>query len=562
LASLKERGDLDKSVLPNLLSEIGLRVLNTPMIGTRQNGVDIAAVGKIKGEDKQPYLYLFCIKAGNISRNDWQNGVQAVKPELDEIREVYVRANIAQEHSHLPIKICVCCGGELEETVLMNWAGYTATYTTQNLSFEEWNGDKLASHMMHSLLARELLDNDLRRSFQKAVALVSEPEACYQHMFRFFDSLLGEQPVNKKEQLRRLRQGYICLNAVIVWAEDADNLEGALRASELGLLFCWNAMKSIRQKAKPTKHEQSLRFLLDQYLKLYLSVSEKFLIKTVYPFSKSLHALSISVQSKEPVDVNLALFELLGRIAIQGIWTDLFSKLLEDNGSDLIEGFKQSTTKSLDTIVDVINNNPCLSSPCRDDHMIEIALVMFLAQATNSVQRFLPWLLSVSHQTTMALVTNSNYPICSNDYNDLLYHPASSDQSYRDEVCSGSVLYPYLYFCLQRSADEEKIQAFTEIIQENIPNCTHQAWFPDEETDQLIWRGQIHHGVCVADLAPQKGVDSFHKMLEEAINACSAISELSALNFGLAPLFLMACRHYRLPIPPVFWLISSTGQIS
>lgn len=51
LASLKERGELDGSVLPNLLAEIGLEVLNVPMIGTRQHGVDIAAVGKIKGED-------------------------------------------------------------------------------------------------------------------------------------------------------------------------------------------------------------------------------------------------------------------------------------------------------------------------------------------------------------------------------------------------------------------------------------------------------------------------------------------------------------------------------
>ena len=112
LASLKERGDLDKSVLPNLLSEIGLRVLNTPMIGTRQNGVDIAAVGKIKGEDEQRYLYLFCIKAGNISRSDWSTGIQAVRPELDEIRDVYLRSNIAREYADLPIKICLCCGGE------------------------------------------------------------------------------------------------------------------------------------------------------------------------------------------------------------------------------------------------------------------------------------------------------------------------------------------------------------------------------------------------------------------------------------------------------------------
>lgn len=103
LASLKERGDLDKAVLPNLLSEIALRVLNTPMIGTRQNGVDIAAVGKIKGEDKQSYLYLFVIKAGNVRRNDWDGGAQAVRAELNEAREVYLRSNVSKEHAELGI---------------------------------------------------------------------------------------------------------------------------------------------------------------------------------------------------------------------------------------------------------------------------------------------------------------------------------------------------------------------------------------------------------------------------------------------------------------------------
>lgn len=56
LASLKERKELDSSVLPNLLAEIGLEVLNLPMLGTRQYGVDIAAVGQVAGEDQERFL--------------------------------------------------------------------------------------------------------------------------------------------------------------------------------------------------------------------------------------------------------------------------------------------------------------------------------------------------------------------------------------------------------------------------------------------------------------------------------------------------------------------------
>lgn len=555
LASLKERGDLDKSVLPNLLSGIGLRVLNTPMIGTRQNGVDIAAVGKVKGEDKHRYLYLFCIKAGNISRSDWSTGIQAVRPELDEIRDVYLRSNIAREYADLPIKICLCCGGELEETVLMNWAGYTDRYTTEKVSYEEWNGDRLADLMMRCLLARELLEEEPRRNFQKAVAMVNEPDACYQYTRAFLGNLLREEPESKKDQLLKLRQSFICLHAVIAWAIEAKNLESAYKVSEIGMLFCWNAIRKRDQKKKPTKHDNALMFILDQFLKLYLMTSEIYFEKTAYAYGGTPHALSVAVQSRESTDVNLAMFELLGRLAIRGIWTDLFSKGLPDADPNFLKSLAESTNRTLDTIVFVINSNPSLSSPIRDDHMIEIALVMYLSQLTRSESRFLPWLKSIAHRTTFALITNSQYPTCLSDYADLLAHPESSEQSYLDEACVGSILYPYIYFWMQHVANEKDTAEFTERLMKKIPNCTHQAWFPDEDSDSLIWCGETYHGVCVTGVSPHNGHEALVDTLNKSIETCTAITEISAVKAGLIPMFLTACRHYRLPIPPSFWFL-------
>ncbi|TLM77186.1 hypothetical protein ACONUD_11975 [Microbulbifer harenosus] len=555
LASLKERGDLDKSVLPNLLSEIGLRVLNTPMIGTRQNGVDIAAVGKVKGEDKHRYLYLFCIKAGNISRSDWSTGIQAVRPELDEIRDVYLRSNIAREYVDLPIKICLCCGGELEETALMNWAGYTDRYTTEKVSYEEWNGDRLADLMMRCLLARELLEEEPRRNFQKAVAMVNEPDACYEYTRAFLGNLLREEPESKKDQLLKLRQSFICLHAVIAWAIDAKNLESAYKVSEIGMLFCWNAIRKRDQKKRPTKHDNALMFILNQFLKLYLMASEIYFEKTAYAYGGTPHALSVAVRSRESVDVNLAMFELLGRLAIRGIWTDLFFRGLPDADPEFLKSLAESTNRTLDTMVSVINSNPTLSSPIRDDHMIEIALVMYLSQLTQSESRFLPWLKSISHRTTFALITNSQYPTCLSEYADLIEHPESSEQSYLDEACVGSILYPYVYFWMQYMANEKDTAEFTERLMKKIPNCTHQAWFPDEDSDDLIWCGETYHGVCVTDVSPHNGHEALVDTLNKSIETCTAITEISAVKAGLIPMFLTACRHYRLPIPPNFWFL-------
>ena len=48
LASLKERGELDV-IMPDLLSEIGFTVFSKPAVGTKQHGVDVAAVGPGQG---------------------------------------------------------------------------------------------------------------------------------------------------------------------------------------------------------------------------------------------------------------------------------------------------------------------------------------------------------------------------------------------------------------------------------------------------------------------------------------------------------------------------------
>lgn len=554
LASLKERGDLDKSVLPNLLAEIGLRVLNTPMIGTRQNGVDIAAVGKIKGEDKERYLYLFCIKAGNVTRRDWGVGVQAVRPELDEIRDVYLRSNVAAEHAALPVRIVLCCGGELDESVLMNWAGYSTQNETDKVKYQEWNGYRLAELIMRSLLARELLDEAPRRHFQKAVAMVNEPSACYQYSSAFLHDLL-EEGLEPSVQLLRLRQAYICLNAVTTWAIEADNLESIYTVSELGVLLCWNIVRGQPHRRRPGKHDQELNVLLDQFIKLYLICSEQYLAKTAYEHSKTLHALSTSVRSREAVDVNLALFELLGRLAIYGCWTQALSQSFAGKNDDFAKALRDNTIRVLDTIVQLVNSNPTLNSPFKDDHMIEIALVMYLAQLTGSAFRFVPWLKSVAQQTTIALAINSYYPTCFRDYVDVLNHPVGADESYRAEACSGSILYPYLFVWLESATSDDEIVEFKKNLSKYLPNCTHQAWLPDEDTDARIWRGETYHGVCITDLSPQRGLEAVAETLNLAIESCMDINEISAVKSGLAVLFLAACRHYRLPIPPHFWFV-------
>jgi hypothetical protein len=76
VGSLKERGELD-AILPDLLSELGFHVISRPAIGAVQRGVDIAAVRR--DQDGERKLFLFSVKAGDLTRAEWDAGVRATR---------------------------------------------------------------------------------------------------------------------------------------------------------------------------------------------------------------------------------------------------------------------------------------------------------------------------------------------------------------------------------------------------------------------------------------------------------------------------------------------------
>ncbi|MFG5381323.1 hypothetical protein [Yoonia sp. R2-816] len=134
-----------------------------------------------------------------------------------------------------------------------------------------------------------------------------------------------------------------------------------------------------------------------------------------------------------------------------------------------------------------------------------------LAQLIDSVLRFLPSLTSAGARTTFAQLANSDYPAAYRDYIDLLNHPASNDDDYRNEADSGSILHPYLFVWLAQVGSDEEIHGFCSRLKEMLPNYTYWAQLPDEGTEELIWNGKTCHGVCVADLSPRSGVDQVTK---------------------------------------------------
>src|SRR6185295_2144233 len=126
IGSLKERRELD-AILPDLLSELGFHVFSRPGIGTAQRGVDVAAVGKdARGNEK---VYLFCVKPGDLTRQEWDGNPQKMRPSLNEILDDYIPNRIPAAYRKLGVVIVLCLGGNVHENVRSQVSTFTKRHS-------------------------------------------------------------------------------------------------------------------------------------------------------------------------------------------------------------------------------------------------------------------------------------------------------------------------------------------------------------------------------------------------------------------------------------------------
>ena len=359
LASLKERDELD-AILPDLLSQMGLNVFILPSRGTKEYGVDIAAVGSI--DEGQEKVYLFSVKAGNLTRSTWNGSSdQALRPSLDEILDAFIPSRIPSKHTDKPIEICLCFGGDIESKIRQEVSGYTAKNQRDNLVFSEWNGDKLAEMILNNFLHEDLIPDNYRSMLRKSLALLDEPDISHKHFGHLVYILVSTETKNDKETLRILRQLNISLWILFSWCREANNLESAYRSAELTLLNAWELCKPFLDKN--TKMSISVRYVLDSVHFVYQAVCNEYLTKKIMPYANKRHTLSRAVNPSTSVDVNLKLFDVFSRVAIRGLWIYWERARIPPVNQALYQAKNSEIDEYSNALKGLITNNPILFSP-------------------------------------------------------------------------------------------------------------------------------------------------------------------------------------------------------
>lgn len=204
------------------------------------------------------------------------------------------------------------------------------------------------------MLRAELIESENRGLFQKALAMLDQPDVAYRHFGRLMNVIFAESNT-ESERTRQLRKAYVCLWILFVWARDADNLEAAYRASELVLLRSWPHCDITRLRKGVIQQERLAH--LDQVLKLHLIIAHLLLVEKIGPFAEKRYALSMAVNSRNAVDINIALFETLGRLSLHGLWLDAISA---GEDKSFAQAMSEGADKVLNIAIGMLNANPVL----------------------------------------------------------------------------------------------------------------------------------------------------------------------------------------------------------
>ena len=548
LANLRERKELD-ALLPDLLSQMGLDVFSKPGLGGRQYGVDIAAYGQI--DNGPETVYLLSVKSGNLGRSDWNGGsVQDLKPSLDEIINTYIPTHLPSKYKNKPIEICLCFGGDLKEAVRLNVSTYQKKHQTDSLSFSEWNGEIIANYIERYLLREELLPEQCRPLLRKSLALLDEPESSYSYFSQLIRVLENSTTEKPSDTLTAMRQMNICLWILYSWCREEGNVESAYLSSELVTLHAWEMAKSfIGQK---NKLSIDVFEVLHAIQILHIQISNDYLEDNIFPHTHKLYALSGAVSASCAIDVNLKLFDILGRIATSAAWSYWYYTKIphSEENAHLLEATKISIDKHQVALVQLIANNPVLLSPCKDDQSIDITLaawIMGLEQAGRGELHV--WLFNMMHRVTYLLNTENSYPCILQSYHEIIEHPQPNKDGYFEEVTAGSILYPTVAAFSALLGFKDVYSLIREIQTDLLSHCNFQIWFPDKNSEQHLYLNDAIHGATLSGVKITENQDDLIALLFDECKESHHFGQLSAMSVQHWPLILMACRHYRLPVP-------------
>lgn len=138
-------------------------------------------------------------------------------------------------------------------------------------------------------------------------------------------------------------------------------------------------------------------------------------------------------------------------------------------------------------------------------------------------------------------------------YRELLSHPREATDKYRASKTAGSTIVPLLRLW-ETKLPSKQPSRFAKFTSKYLPHCNSQLWFPDEDSEERIYTGDVRHGAMLNGVSVGEDLQPAWDALLQETDGHRHFEALSAIELQHWPIVLMACRHYRIPVPPNLWI--------
>lgn len=578
LSMLKESGELD-ALLPDVLLSMNIVPISKAQVGVRQHGVDVAAVGPDPMNGGKRTLFLFTVKQGDFDRASWDasGDLQAVRPSLNEIRDVYLQSRVSESDRDLPKKVILCCGGDMKQNVKDNWEGYVSENTEDGtLEYVFWGGDRLALLIEKHMLDENLFPGSARKQIRKTISLVDENERPPYHFYNLaqetlFDRNLptdrGQTAIRKRQHAFRVLN--LSLSIVFHWCQEADNLRPALLCAERALLTAWDWMRETDLFECDATHEEFVRLFGS-----YFSVVKAFARKLApHCFVRD----SLTQQGFLKTEYSIRTFEAIGILGVACLTHELLAQLTPKSSTSgqqepgeeqdqsevsapkgelpLKEDLECEARSIGKALAHLIGNNPAACTPCYDEHAIEISIGLLALIATDQQPAAAVWCEQLARRIPFAYkILGRRFPIATDSYEDLVALEVGNAPP-KEELIEMSTLLPILAHWHAVLDLPESYRALAADVRDVFSETHLQIWYPNETTDEHLYRANAgqQSGMTLSPIHLPNSMDELKKQIHRLSDERREHEELSCINQGLPILSLVASRHYRTPVIPAFW---------
>ena len=256
----------------------------------------------------------------------------------------------------------------------------------------------------------------------------------------------------------------------------------------------------------------------------------------------------------EPLEGPLRAFEVVGLLATLGLNHSFLAASTDRAGDAEVSG------AAAQALAGLVDHNPSTRTPLYDGHVVDAALGLFLFAATDRVQDAAEWVLDMAHRLVAGYSVGRYFPVSTDRYEDLL--DLERGRRTKEELMGLSTLIPTLAEWLAHLGLDDEYADFATAMAEVFGETDFQLWFPDEDTDDVLYReyAAAETGATFSSIVLPGTADEMRTRMGTLATQHDAYERLSCVAHGFPALGLVASRHFRTPVAPGYWQRTHTPR--